>query len=60
MPIRHTSAGWYWGSRGPFDSREKAVEVARAAYSHGYKDEDESLAERKRKAAKHKHKKEVK
>lgn len=37
MPIRHTSEGWFWGSKGPFGSRKKAEEVARAAYAHGYK-----------------------
>lgn len=37
MPIRHTKKGWYWGSKGPFKTRKKAVEVAGAAYSRGYK-----------------------
>lgn len=37
MPIRHTSRGWWWGSKGPFKSRAKAVQVAQAAYAHGYK-----------------------
>lgn len=36
MPIRHTSKGWYWGSKGPFKTREKAAQVAKAAYAHGY------------------------
>jgi len=36
-PIRHTTQGWYWGGRGPFPTREKAVEVQRAAYAAGYK-----------------------
>ena len=36
MPIRHTSKGGFWGSKGPFKSREKAVKVAKAAYAHGY------------------------
>ena len=39
MPIRHTDKGWYWGSKGPFGSRAKAVQVAQAAYSSGYKPE---------------------
>ena len=37
MPIRKKNGKWYWGSKGPFDSRAKAEEVARAAYAHGYK-----------------------
>lgn len=37
MPIVKKQDGWYWGSKGPFDSKKKAAEVARAAYSHGYK-----------------------
>jgi DNA-binding ferritin-like protein len=41
MPIRHTDKGWYWGSKGPFPSKDKALAVARAAYSSGYKEEAE-------------------
>jgi hypothetical protein len=37
MPIRKTEKGYYWGSKGPFPTREKAEEVAKAAYSSGYK-----------------------
>lgn len=36
-PIRHTREGWFWGGRGPFRSREKAGQVARAAYAGGYR-----------------------
>lgn len=39
MPIRHTDKGWFWGSKGPFDTKSKALAVARAAFSHGYKGE---------------------
>ena len=39
MPIRHTDKGWYWGSKGPFDTKAKALQVARAAYASGYKKE---------------------
>lgn len=39
MPLRHTKAGWMWGSKGPFPSKAKALAVARAAYAHGYKGE---------------------
>lgn len=58
MPIRHTEAGWFWGSKGPFKSRKKAEEVAQAAYAHGYKGEHineraaRGLAERRRKKRK--------
>lgn len=41
MPIKHTNKGWYWGGQGPFDTKAKALAVARAAYSHGYKGEAE-------------------
>lgn len=37
MPIRKTAKGWKWGSKGPFKTRKKAEQVARAAYASGYK-----------------------
>jgi hypothetical protein len=40
MPIRHTDKGWFWGSKGPFASKAKALQVARAAHSNGFKGED--------------------
>lgn len=40
MPFRHTDKGWYWGSQGPFPSKAKALQVAQAAYSRGYKGEN--------------------
>jgi hypothetical protein len=39
MPIRHTDKGWYWGSKGPFASKDKALAVARAAHASGFKEE---------------------
>ena len=36
MPIKQTKKGWYWGSKGPFNSKKKAQEVAQAAYASGY------------------------
>lgn len=36
MPISKKEDGWYWGSKGPFDSRDKAEEVAQAAHASGY------------------------
>lgn len=38
MPIRKTDKGWYWGSKGPFASKQKAIDVGRAAYASGYKE----------------------
>jgi hypothetical protein len=37
MPVRKTDQGYYWGSKGPFPTKEKAEEVGRAAYAAGYK-----------------------
>lgn len=39
MPIRKTDKGWYWGSRGPYATKAKALQVSRAAYASGYKKE---------------------
>ena len=36
MPITHKKDGWYWGSRGPFETKKKAEEVRTAAYASGY------------------------
>jgi hypothetical protein len=38
MPLRHTQSGWMWGSKGPFPTKAKALQVARGAYAHGYKE----------------------
>ena len=40
MPLVKRQSGWFWGSKGPFDSKAKALAVARAAYAHGYKGEN--------------------
>lgn len=37
MPIKKKGNDWYWGSKGPFKTRKKAEQVAKAAYSSGYK-----------------------
>lgn len=37
MPLTKKQSGWYWGSQGPFDTKAKALQVARAAYASGYK-----------------------
>jgi len=39
MPYRKTDKGWFWGSKGPFATKAKAIQVARAAYASGYKEE---------------------
>ena len=36
MPVKKRGDKWYWGDKGPFNSREKAEEVERAAYASGY------------------------
>lgn len=38
MPIHKKRGKWFWGSQGPFDSREKALEVQGAAYAHGWRE----------------------
>lgn len=43
MPLVKKPSGWFWGSKGPFDSKTKALAVARAAYAHGYKGESHQL-----------------
>jgi len=43
MPLVKRQSGWFWGSKGPFDSRAKALAVARAAYASGYKGESNEL-----------------
>lgn len=40
MPLRKTDKGWYWGSKGPFDTKSKALAVARAAYASGYREQE--------------------
>jgi len=36
MPVRQRDNKWYWGSKGPFDSRKKAEKVAQAAHASGH------------------------
>jgi hypothetical protein len=43
MPLHKKKSGWYWGSKGPFDTKAKALSVARAAYANGYKGENNLL-----------------
>jgi hypothetical protein len=39
MPLVKKQSGWFWGSKGPFSTKAKALAVARAAYASGYKGE---------------------
>jgi len=41
MPLRNVNGKWFWGSKGPFTSKAKALSVARAAYAHGFKEDGE-------------------
>jgi hypothetical protein len=43
MPLVKRQSGWFWGSKGPFDTRAKALAVSRAAYASGYKGESNEL-----------------
>lgn len=45
MPLTKTPKGWMWGSKGPFSTKAKALQVARAAYASGYKREKKSYPE---------------
>lgn len=38
MPISKKSDGWYWGSKGPFASKQKAIQVGQAAHASGFKE----------------------
>lgn len=43
MPLIKKQSGWFWGSKGPFSTKAKALAVARAAYAAGYKSESDLL-----------------
>ncbi len=43
MPLRNVKGKWYWGSKGPFDTKAKALAVSRAAYASGYKGEKKNI-----------------
>ena len=34
MPLLHKQAGWYWGSKGPFTTKAKALSIARAIHAN--------------------------
>jgi len=39
MPIIKKPDGWYWGSKGPFTTKQKAIQVGQAAHASGFKEE---------------------
>lgn len=39
MPVIKKSDGWYWGSKGPFQTKQKAIQVGQAAHASGFKEE---------------------
>lgn len=41
MPIAKKSDGWYWGSKGPFTTKAKAIQVGQAAHASGFKEESQ-------------------
>jgi hypothetical protein len=43
MPLTKKQSGWYWGLQGPFDTKAKALQVARAAHASGYKSQSTNV-----------------
>ena len=41
MPVVKKPDGWWWGSKGPFDTKQQAVAVGQAAHAHGFKEKRE-------------------
>jgi hypothetical protein len=39
MPVMKKPDGWYWGSKGPFQTKQKAIQVGQAAHAAGFKEE---------------------
>mgnify|MGYP007026935049 CR=1 FL=1 len=39
MPVMKKSDGWWWGSKGPFPTKQKAIQVGQAAHAAGFKEE---------------------
>jgi hypothetical protein len=39
MPIVKKQDGWYWGGKGPFTTKQKAIQVGQAAHASGFKEE---------------------
>jgi len=39
MPVNKKPDGWYWGdTHGPFDTKQKAIQVGQAAHAAGFKE----------------------
>ena len=38
MPIVKKQDGWYFGGQGPFDTKQKAIQVGQAAHAAGFKE----------------------
>lgn len=49
MPIRKEKSGWFYGSQGPFPTREKAVEVAAAIHAEKDRQAGKGLRYKKKK-----------
>jgi hypothetical protein len=37
MPLTKNQAGWYWGLKGTYATKDNAQQVAQTAYATGYK-----------------------
>ena len=48
MPIMKKPDGWYWGNQGPFDTKQKAVQVGQAAHAAGYQDDEQAIIKEKK------------
>ena len=48
MPIMKKADGWYWGSKGPFDTKQKAVQVCQAAHAAGADDGESAIVKEKK------------
>jgi len=48
MPVVKKANGWYWGSRGPFKTKAKALQIQRAAHASGYKSPHKKSNKRKK------------
>jgi len=44
MPIVRKQDGWYWGSKGPFATKTKAIQVGQAAHASGFKESKMNIA----------------
>jgi hypothetical protein len=48
MPIKKDAKGWWWGNQGPFDTKQKAVQVGQAAHAAGYQDDEQAIIKEKK------------